>query len=81
MYLDTNREIVFIDKEHILSNFLNMCDYIKKENIVCISDFGFYFEDGFIIVDLIDDGFGLDKIIDYIKYRNFDDLIYYFFYN
>jgi hypothetical protein len=70
---------IFIDKDEVLDNFLNICNQIKETNNFIASFFGFYFEDECMNVDFTDDYYRIDDIINYIKIRSFDDLIYYYF--
>ena len=72
---------IILSKDEVLSNFLSCCAIVKREKTFFDPQFGFYFENEHMDVDMSDDYFGFDKIIEYIKNRSLDDLLYYYFIN
>jgi hypothetical protein len=73
---------VFITKEQVRDHFMKIANKING-NYDCLYGYmcGFYFKNEYFDSDINDDFWNFDKIIDYVKNRSFDDLLYYYFEN
>ena len=73
------QERKFINKNEIIDNLISMLEQEVESGDYLEVAFGFYYETEHIDVELFDDYFGIDKIIEYIKNKSLDDLVYYYF--
>jgi hypothetical protein len=77
--MNENEVIIQLNKESVFTNFMNYCNIINDTGDFAVTFFGFIFSNEYMNIDLTNQYWGFDKIIDYIKNKSFDDLLFYFF--